>query len=342
MGNARRTIWPCILLLLLVTGSSYSTGDHAPGPKSKLPALPAFTFPPARVQASPYLEPVVTTDSPTAVLHFRRAGNLILIKAKADTTEGYFILDTGAPYLVLNMTYFRDYPAAAEMEGVQGGITGATHSLNPTKVARLALGPFTYHQMEADRIQLGHIEDNKGVKILGLLGMRLFVRFEMIIDYANNLIHLHLIGKKESKTYRNGMLKDEAAYTTYPIVVREDKIMVKATFGNKTLTFIIDTGAESNVIDSRLPNAILETIRVNRRVKLTGNGGQKVDALYGDLSNLKIGNSNFANLPVLVTNLEKMCSAYNTNCLDGMLGFDFLSQHKIGFNFVSRKMYIWK
>jgi hypothetical protein len=25
-----------------------------------------------------------------------------------------------------------------------------------------------------------------------------------------------------------------------------------------------------------------------------------------------------------------------------MLGFDFLSLHKIGFNFVTRKMYIWK
>jgi hypothetical protein len=36
-----------------------------------------------------------------------------------------------------------------------------------------------------------------------------------------------------------------------------------------------------------------------------------------------------------------MCDSYN-NCLDGMLGFDFLSLHKIGFNFVNRKMYIWK
>ena len=133
MGDARRKIWPLLLLLLLITGSSYTPGDDLPRMKNSTPALRPFTPMPGRPQASPYLEPVITTDSPNAVLHFRRAGNLILIKAKADTTEGYFILDTGAPYLVLNMTYFRDYPASTELDGVQGGITGATSSLNPTK-----------------------------------------------------------------------------------------------------------------------------------------------------------------------------------------------------------------
>ena len=74
---------------------------------------------------------------------------------------------------------------------------------------------------------------------------------------------------------------------------------------------------------------------------LAGSGAQKVEALYGDMKNMKIGNLDIATLPVLVTNLEKMCFSYN-QCLDGMLGFDFLSMHKIGFNFVTRKMYIWK
>jgi hypothetical protein len=74
---------------------------------------------------------------------------------------------------------------------------------------------------------------------------------------------------------------------------------------------------------------------------LNGAGNKKVDALYGDMNNLLMGNRALKTMPVLVTNLEKMCYAYD-KCLDGMLGFDFLSMHKIGFNFVKRKMYIWK
>lgn len=287
-------------------------------------------------------DPLVTCDSPSTTLSFRRADNLILIKAKADTTEGYFILDTGAPYLILNLTYFRDYRSTAETDGKEAGITGEVHSESPTQVGHFVIGPYHYRWLDADRINLGHIEDSKGIKILGLLGMQLFKKFEMIIDYENSQIHMHLIGKSDGKKYKHALLNDPAAYHTIPFLLQRDKIMVKATFGAKTLTFIVDTGAESNVIDSRLPNSILESISVTRRVKLVGNGNAKVDALYGDINDLKIGGTALGTLPVLVTNLEKMCSAYDLNCLDGMFGFEFLSKRKIGFNFVTRKMYIWK
>src|SRR5688572_13618679 len=50
-------------------------------------------------------------DSVSCTIPFSRAGNLILIRARADSTVGSFVLDTGSPHLVLNVTYFRDYPA---------------------------------------------------------------------------------------------------------------------------------------------------------------------------------------------------------------------------------------
>ncbi|WP_276502090.1 aspartyl protease family protein [Terrimonas pollutisoli] len=286
-----------------------------------------------------FVEPIVTSDTPTTIIPFSRAGNLIIIKAKVDSTEGNFILDTGAPKLVLNLTYFRGYPSHRE-EIESGGITGTT-SANPTMVNNLVLGPIKYYKAEADRINLGHIENSKGIKILGLLGFQLFKRFEMIIDYEKNLIHLHLIGKKEASTYKSEMLNDESLYNTFPIIIFEDKLLTHGEIAGKKLTFIIDTGAESNVLDSRLPEKIFAHVNITRRVMLAGSGTQKTEALYGDMKNIKLGKLEIGTLPVLVTNLEKMCFSYN-QCLDGMLGFDFLSLHKIGFNFVKRKMYIWK
>jgi hypothetical protein len=47
------------------------------------------------------------------VIPFRQAGNLIIVEATIDGLRGNFILDTGAPYLVLNATYFRDYEEVA-------------------------------------------------------------------------------------------------------------------------------------------------------------------------------------------------------------------------------------
>jgi len=286
-----------------------------------------------------YIDPVVTSDTPSCIIPFNRVGNLIVIKAKVDTTEGNFILDTGAPRLILNMTYFRHYHSHTE-ENESGGITGGTSS-NPTMVENFSFGPVKYYKAEADRVNLGHIENSKGIKILGLLGMQLFKRFEMIIDYEKSLIYLHLINKKEASTYKSEMLNNESAYNTFPIKIVEDKLLTYGEIAGKKLTFIIDTGAESNVLDSRLSNKIFEQVNITRRIMLAGSGTQKIEALYGDMKNLKIGELAISTLPVLVTNLEKMCFSYD-QCLDGMLGFDFLSLHKIGFNFVTRKMYIWK
>jgi predicted aspartyl protease len=305
--------------------------------------FPAITDSLRNLQGKPENnDPIVTSDSASCTIPFNKVGNLIVIQARVDTMEGNFILDTGAPRLVLNMTYFRHYPASSAAADESGGITGDVSTISPTDVGRLRLGPIRYSKVEADRINLGHIENSRGIKILGLLGVQLFKRFEMILDYENNLIHLHLISKKEGKNYKSEMLKDTSAYNEYPIDVKDNKLMTFGQLAGRKLTFIIDTGAESNVLDSRLPGKIFQHVSINKRIVLSGSGSETVEALSGDMKNMTMGNREVGTLPVLVTNLENMCRAYNDNCLDGMLGFEFLSLHKIGFNFVSRKMYIWK
>ncbi len=286
-------------------------------------------------------DPIVSCDSFTAVIPFTKAGNLILVKANADGIEGNFILDTGAPGLVLNLTYFRDFPSMAVSPQEQGGITGAVVAADPTLISSLSFGPIKYSKIEADRINLGHLENSKSVRILGLLGLNLFSRFEMIIDYEKSVLSFHLIAKKEAKSYSSNQLADTATYNVLPILLQENKLLTTATMGGKKLTFLIDTGAEANILDSRLPDKIFENVAVTGRVIIAGTGAKKTEALTGDLKNLKLGNLDIGTLPIIVTNLAKMCAAYD-RCLDGMLGFDFLSLHKIGFNFVKRKMYIWK
>ena len=152
-------------------------------------------------------DPVVVTDTVDFIIPFSRAGNLILIKAKADNIEGSFILDTGAPGLILNMTYFRDYPYTEPSHGENsGGITGSVTDNGRTEVKKFSFGAVNYYKVTADRINLGHIENSKGIKIFGLMGVQLFKQFEMIIDYENSVIHLHHITKKDGKNYQNRML----------------------------------------------------------------------------------------------------------------------------------------
>jgi predicted aspartyl protease len=281
------------------------------------------------------------SDTSSCILPFNRVGNLMIVKARVDTTEGNFILDTGAPHLVLNLTYFRDYPIETHQDGEQTSISGRGDYIYKTKVRELAFGNMYFHRLEADVSNLGNIENARGIKLLGLLGLDLFRRCEMIIDFEKNEIYLHRIGKKEASTYKHPMLHDTTQYREFPIEFSNNRMLTVTEVAGKKLKLVIDCAAESNILDSRLPDRILEQITITRRVKLTGPGNGKADALYGSLAKMKMGAQQINNLPVVIINLEFTCFN-DDSCVNGVLGFDFLSQHKIAFNFVNRKMYIWK
>ena len=286
-------------------------------------------------------EPVAYSDTPSCTIPFSRVGNLILIKAKADSIEGNFILDTGAPYLVLNATYFRDYPATPRADAESAGVTGPVASVMQTSLGDFTLGTIKYSHVEADLVNLGHIESAKNVKILGLIGMQFLKNCEMIIDYERNLIYLHLISHKEAATYQSDFLKDASAYNVIPIELLNDKILATTEVAGKKIKFMIDCGAETSMIDSRLPDKVLADILITGRILVNGNGSKKIEALQGEVMSMKIGTDTWKSVPVIVTNMEKSCLSYES-CVKGILGFDFLSLKKVGFNFVTRKMYIWK
>lgn len=321
-----RLILHILLLYVAHFPMSMITGDGKKNDQQTLtPFIPAYN---------------ISTDSPVCVIPFSRAGNLIVIKARVDSVEGNFILDTGAPGLILNRTYFRDYPSRDIHNEEQIGITGTSGVIVRTDIKNFNLGTFNYSKIEADLANLGHIENSKNIRILGLVGLEFFKQCEMFIDFDRQQIHLKYITKKHILPVSQ-MLEDVSAYRVIPIDLMDNRIVATTELGGKKLKMIIDCAAESNILNSKLPNKLLEYVTISRRVKLTGSGSTQLNALYGNISELTIGNEKIGDLPVLLTNLENTCFAYN-GCIDGVLGFDFLSLHKIGFNFVTRKMYIWK
>jgi hypothetical protein len=171
--------------------------------------------------------------------------------------------------------------------------------------------------------------------------MELLQSFEMIIDYEANLIHFHRIRRNEAHAYKNKMLNNPDTYTEIPFELTDGRIMLKGELAGKKLRLIIDSGAETNMLDSRLPQSVFQSITITGRTQMSGAGEKKIDVLRGNLQSLTVGGQKFDTLPVIIANLEKTCFSHG-GCVDGILGFDFLSLKKIGFNFVTGKLYIWK
>lgn len=286
--------------------------------------------------ADPFLE----TDSSDCVIPFTRAGKLILVQGMADSALGNFVLDTGAPGLVLNNTYFRDYPVSEISNEQSRAITLTSEQVQHTMIDSLRLGGFHYYRVEADMISLRHIENARGVKILGLLGVSLFKGCELVIDQVHQVLRLHRFKKKEAKTYRNPLLKDNPNYTSYPFELLENRILIKTALADHVLRFVLDCAAESNLIDSRLPQKVLDSISILGRVILSGAAPTQKEALSGTMPGLALGALVTQRLPVIITSLANTCFG-NATCINGVLGDDFLSHYQIAFNFVTCKMYIW-
>ncbi|MCX6284353.1 MAG: retropepsin-like aspartic protease [Bacteroidetes bacterium] len=277
--------------------------------------------------------PAANPDEITIPL--KRAGRLLMMEARIDNETGNFIFDTGSSKLVLNSTYFRKYVSMES--GERGGITGGVASVRQTKVSRIQISGFTCTNVLADMADLGHIENRRGVKILGLLGLSLLKNMEIIIDVRHNELHLYRLDRKGERISKNSM--EFISDISQKVQMFQDILFVSPTIGGKILSFCLDTGAESNVISSASPKKVMNTVSITRRSGLVGSGRPSTDALYGTLNDFALGGQQISLMQTIITNLDNMSAAFGLS-VDGMLGFDFFSKGQICINLVKLEMKI--
>ncbi|MFN4122497.1 MAG: aspartyl protease family protein [Flavobacteriales bacterium] len=287
-------------------------------------------------EAYPRPKPII--EDKRLSLPFKRAGNLIFIEAFIDGTYGDFILDTGAPHLVLNKKYFPNAPYLASIEGA--GITGGISKVIQSKVKEIDFGGLRFVNVHTDLIDLSHLEERKGENIFGLLGISLFSKFEMIIDYQAAVIILHPLGKKGVRMLEDSLTNHIDLQPKIPLEINHKVIIVEGEINQKKLRFCLDTGAESNVINANLSRKVLDGVEIIRKVNVSGAGAKRSEALLGNIKTLRLGNRQFDDMRTTVMNLSGLSQIYGTY-IDGMLGYDFLVQSTVCINFYKEEMSIW-
>jgi hypothetical protein len=273
----------------------------------------------------------------TLVIPIKRANNLIIIQAQVDTMQGNFVLDTGAPYLVLNQTYFRDYPKYSELES--GGINGDNGASFRTSVKSLNMAELRFDRLQADVTNLSAIENSHHIKILGLLGTKLFSKFAITVDLFQNVLYIHKLDKNgdipdQEVVYHDPILK-------IPFLNADNTMFFKVEVNDNTMWFAFDTGAETNLIDYHQAKKMMGGLDIISRAKLTGIGGSTYEVLYARFDKLLIGQRLFTSNRVLVTSLEKMGKAYG-HTVDGILGYDFFVRAVFSINFVKKEFTMYE
>lgn len=274
----------------------------------------------------------------TLIIPIKRINNLIVIEAKIDTVIGNFILDTGSPYLILNKTYFRESWTAENLlaSNAAGSIA---EPIMRTNAHNLAIKELFFPKLNADLSDLGHIENQRGIKILGLLGISLFTSFEMVIDLNKDVLYLHRLDKTGAVPLKEKLVTSEPILKL-PFRLSQNIITLDATIAGKKLIFCFDTGAETNTLSNLIPNKVLQSFTLLKQTQLLGTGGSRGEVLLGTIDETTLGTKTFKNMHFAITKLEALSNGYGRT-IHGILGNNFLVKGIISINFVKKELCLY-
>lgn len=310
--------------LLLLTPLSLMSADDPPKEDPFL--MPALHFPEA-----------VVTNPNTIYIPFNLVGRLIAVEARVDTFQGTFILDTGAERLLLNQRFF-SRPNASSSQVSAVGNTGQVMNVDQRWIDTLHWDNLFFKNVQANVVDLSHIERKKHIRLIGILGYDVFKDFEVFLDFQMQQIVLTRLNRK-------GFRIDSTAIWETPVDSIDFRlarhfIVLKGRVGEVQLKFGLDSGAELNLIDRRVKRKVLDNFEIVKRVRMLGAGKNTIEVVAGSLKEVRIGQQQTESMRTLITSLSEMNVNFGTR-LDGILGYEFLSTRRTLINYKRKKLYFF-
>lgn len=278
-------------------------------------------------------EKVNTTSVP-----FFSFGGMLLIRAIADGQEGYFILDTGAPNLILNEKYFSHSGGVFQEQAKVVDINGRSAGLW-TKNAKLQIGDQKWKNVYALLYDLAYLEEAKGISILGLIGSLLFRNYELTIDFELQELLLCRLDKQGEKleTFYDYRPPD----VIVPFKRKGHMPYIEAELEGNTFNLGIDSGAGVALIIHEKQAALSPFAKPGDFINIRGLNQNTELVQVFQLHHLKVANLSYHALNVAFADLKHINTHFAGLDLDGILGLDLLSRHRTAINFRKKEIYIW-
>ncbi|EDP69998.1 hypothetical protein FBALC1_10712 [Flavobacteriales bacterium ALC-1] len=279
-------------------------------------------------------------NTTTSRIPFKVIDQLIVVEVELLNKEGNFIIDTGSETLILNSTHFKPTRKHKQEGKLKSGVHNDIENVKEKYLKALSINNLTLEQLNADVIDLSHIEKIKKIEVLGIIGYSILKDFEVFIDMHLNQITLTRIDKNGKPLSKK--IYAETIHDSIDFKLKKHTIILDALIENHKVKFGLDTGAEYNQLNKNIDSKILDYFYPNKELKLTGASGRKIKVMAGKLFRVKLNDSiYFGPMKTVLTNLRKMNTAFSTN-LDGILGFEFFAQKRTIINYKKQKLYFIK
>ncbi len=274
------------------------------------------------------------TDPDTVVVRMSSVIKLTLVQASVDKQEGFYILDTGTPDLVLNRTYFDGELSEKVFYGINDEFLDIR-----TKYVDLRIGDFEV-RVKAKIIDFSAIESLTGVPILGAIGNDAFKDCEIVFDYVfNNEFTIYRLDENGNPLNRKAL--HQSPSQTLPFLNKGSMPSVLACIGGQSVRLGLDSGAGANLVDKRKKSPFGCCLKDLGKKRLRGFGAAVEMTPFAEISGLAVGEIHCKPMQAFVTSLHQFNSDLKGPDIDGIMGYEFLSRYRTAINFRKKEVYIW-
>ncbi len=273
----------------------------------------------------------------TVSIPFQIIGKLIIVKATVDGKTGNYIVDSGANLTIVNSKYYqkKGHQNPNKSYGLNGQITSSSTSHAPLEWYGV------YRKwIELTIIDLSDIENALKTPIHGLIGYDVLHKFEVVIDYQMQMLTLTRNHKNFNIQHRSNLMR-EPDFTFHMRLNRHFPCV--SVFTTKAKLWIgIDSGSAINILSPALRKSLHDSRPLTSGpLKLVGLGrSAQTEDVYLAGNFLIDGTMPIADVKLVYHSIQHMNSAL-AFAMDGVLGFDFLKNFKVGINYRNREIKLW-
>jgi len=266
---------------------------------------------------------------------FRMSGLHIVIMAEVDGKPGNFILDTGSEKLILNARHF-DGGWVKKGRGSVGTF-GIVSKVRSCMVKNLSWQDMSAQNINADIIDLSHMEERKNIQLLGLIGYEVIKNFELLIDFKTQKV---ILLKTDETGKRFGHSSREyAPVDSLNISIKQHFIILNGIINGQKVTFGLDSGAELNLLDQRANRRVLGHFEVIQQMVVNDIGGQAArEVPVGKLQGFQAQHFQWPVMRTMLADLTHLNQLLGTR-LDGVLGMEFFTKRPVIINYKKRMLY---
>lgn len=253
---------------------------------------------------------------------------MILVNAEMDGRTGLFILDTGAPRMVVNS---KDKSGTA----VAASSFSTAFDIQSTTIKHFKWADVNAQNMEALVVDISHLERSTNRKIMGMIGQNALINREIMVDYAREELFI-FPGRK------NPIHRAAEPLVTIPFTLQNHLPIVTLKINEIKMHFGLDTGAGTNLIDQKhFDNLPTDTYSNLHLEEIQGLDQSIKTAKTANIHFTLIEDQLFQNMEYLFTDLSHL--QVNSGLeIDGLLGYEFFQQFRFSINYQKQKIYIWE